>query len=573
MTGTRATAPSSVQEAVQLLDSSFAGLSAGVAAGDYAVWLGSGISLGRVAGLRGVVRDVLEFLRVRVSGPLGEDCPHRRALTELLLLGGLDAAAARSVDLTQPVPSWPEEPALVEALVAKYAVMLDTRVRGKDPDYLLWEAVDVVATYADATLEPDVEHYCLAVLALEGLLPDIASANWDGLVEAAMRRLGGEASLQVCVTPEDFRASRALTRLMKFHGCAIRAAQDEGAYRRHLVGRQSQITDWPNSGESAVMVDHLVVLASTRRTLMLGLSAQDSDIQDVFSRAKSRMGWTWPDTRPAHVFAEAGLGPMQVNILKVVYGDAYDQQPDEVEAYAHFPGYARILLFGLTLHAVFAKLEAFVLTVDAPALTGTDRTELAHGLRLVRDAVAGACTGDLATALEAGLIGYGRLVSTFRGEVRDPAAVCYRPLSAVPVQQVPQEPSLATSGVRELGAALSLLARCAAAYGWTLSATPPATAPAASMTVHSSLGATALYLCATGEDAVRLEAAGAFGPGSEDAVILFSREPVTTQPRSPRRPPGRTGRMEPREVGVAELLRTAASLADLDERFVAGAVL
>lgn len=532
MTGTGATTPSSVQEAVQLLDNSFAGLSAGVAAGDYAVWLGSGISLGRVAGLRGVVRDVLEFLRARVDGPLGEDCPHRRALTELLLLGGRDATAARSVDLTQPVSSWPEEPALVEALVAKYAVMLDTRVRGKDPDYLLWEAVDVVATYADPALEPDVEHYCLAVLALEGLLPDIASANWDGLVEAAMRRLGGEASLQVCVTSEDFRAPRALTRLMKFHGCAVRAAQDEGAYRRHLVGRQSQITDWPNSGESALMVDHMVVLASTRRTLMLGLSAQDSDIQDVFSRAKSRMEWTWPDTRPAHVFAEAGLGPMQVNILKVVYGDAYDQQPDEVEADAHFPGYARILLFGLALHAVFAKLEAFVLTVDASALTGTDRTELAHGLRSVRDAIADACTGDLA-ALDAALIGYGRLVSTFHGEVRDPAAVHYRPLSAVPVQQVPQEPSLATSGVRELGAALSLLARCAAAYGWTLSATAPATASAASMTVHSSLGATALYLCATGEDAVRLEAAGAFGPGRRTRSFCSAANP-SRRSRGPR---------------------------------------
>jgi hypothetical protein len=306
---------------------------------------------------------------------------------------------------------------------------------------------------------------------------------------------------------------------------------------------------------------------------MLGLSAQDSDIQDVFSRAKSRMGWTWPDTRPAHVFAEAGLGPMQVNILKVVYGDAYDQKPDEVEADAHFPGFARILLFGLALHAVFAKLEAFVLTVDATAITGTERTELAHGLRLLRDAIAGACTVDLTASLEAGLIGYGRLISTFHGEVRDAAAVHYRPLSAVPVQQVPQEPSLATSGVRELGATLSLLARCAAAFGWTLSAAASPTAPAASMTVHSSLGATALYLCATGEDAVRLEAAGAFGPGSESAVILFSREPVSAQPRSPRRSPGRTGRREPREVGMAELLRTATSLSDLDQRFVAGAVL
>jgi len=553
------------------LDGSFAKLSAGVAAGDYVVWLGSGVSLRRVAGLKGVVRNVLEFLRVRVDPLLGADCPHRRALTKLLVLASLDP---EDVDLTQPVSSWTQEPGLVDALVGKYAVMLDTRVRGEKHDYLLWEAVDVVATYADPALEPDVEHYCLAILALEGLLPEIASANWDGLVEVAMRRLGGAAaSLTVCVIPEDFRAPLSRTRLMKFHGCAVLAAQDEAVGRPRLIGRQSQITDWPNNNESGVMVDQLVALAATRRTLMLGLSAQDSDIQDVFSRAKSRMAWTWPDERPAHVFAEATLGPMQSNILRVVYGDAYDQQPEEVEAGAHFPGYAQMLLFGLALHTVFAKLEAFVLTVDAPALDDNDRAELARGIRTLRDTVAEACKDDLTAALKTGLAGYERVVSTFRGEVGDPATTRYRPLSAVPVQQVPLEPSLATSGVRELGAALSLLARGAAAHGWILSTAAAATAPAASMTVTSSIGATPLYLCATGEDAVRLEAEGAFGPGSEKSIILFSRQPVAAQPRSPRRSPGRTGRLEPREVGVAELLRTAANMTDLDELFIAGAVL
>ena len=47
----------------------------------------------------------------------------------------------------------------------------------EEADYLLWEAVDVVRVYADPTKTPDVEHLCVAVLALEGVAPDIASAS------------------------------------------------------------------------------------------------------------------------------------------------------------------------------------------------------------------------------------------------------------------------------------------------------------------------------------------------------------------------------------------------------------
>ena len=67
--------------------------------------------------------------------------------------------------------------------------MLDIPVPGEGPDFLLWEALGVVATYADPTVEPDSEHLCIAGLIAEGAALTIVSANWDGLIEKAVAEL------------------------------------------------------------------------------------------------------------------------------------------------------------------------------------------------------------------------------------------------------------------------------------------------------------------------------------------------------------------------------------------------
>jgi hypothetical protein len=56
-----------VPETLALLDGQFASMARGVAEDRYVLWLGSGISFGRVDGLRQVIAKVLEFLRVRTN--------------------------------------------------------------------------------------------------------------------------------------------------------------------------------------------------------------------------------------------------------------------------------------------------------------------------------------------------------------------------------------------------------------------------------------------------------------------------------------------------------------------------
>ena len=63
----------------------------------------------------------------------------------------------------------------------------------------------------------------------------------------------------------------------------------------------------------------MIDIASTKPTLMLGLSAQDAIFNLVFATAAVRMPWPWPGVRPAYVFSEDALGASQEGLLKNVY--------------------------------------------------------------------------------------------------------------------------------------------------------------------------------------------------------------------------------------------------------------
>lgn len=84
----------SVAETLQLLDGSLAEMSEAIANGTYAFWLGSGISLGRVPGLRILIRKVLIFLQnnIEVGNP---NCRFRRGLATVLT--GPELAAMQPV--------------------------------------------------------------------------------------------------------------------------------------------------------------------------------------------------------------------------------------------------------------------------------------------------------------------------------------------------------------------------------------------------------------------------------------------------------------------------------------------
>ena len=117
---------------------------------------------------------------------------------------------AERVDVGEPVASWPGLDDLLDGLVERYSELLGIQVDGEEQDFLLWDAVDVRETYGPGHA-PDCEHLCVAILALEGVIAEVASPNWDGLIEAAFMALGAEATdfLRVVVLADEFEASSA----------------------------------------------------------------------------------------------------------------------------------------------------------------------------------------------------------------------------------------------------------------------------------------------------------------------------------------------------------------------------
>ena len=375
-----------VSQTLALLDGPFRALAEGVSEDRYALWLGSGISLGRMDGLEKVVQRVVEFLRKRIE-PGNPTCRFNKALKEALAIAGLSDEKKLRIDIARPFLEWENADEITRKLADSYAKLLDTTVEGESEDFLLWEGVDVAATFADPGIEPDVEHLCIAILILEGVASDIASANWDGLVEKAVDVLAdGEPTVVVCVCSEDLREPGLKSRLIKFHGCAVKARSDEKMFRSYLVARHSQILSWGTRQANKAMVNRLVDMVTTKPTLMMGLSVQDANIQTIFAQAEASMPWPWPDDRPSCVFSEDRLGVDQQALLRNIYPTAYTPTTrQKIEDGAVIRAYARSLLVALVLHVVCSKLKTLIMDARADDVTLQSLGRLDLDIKVAQD--------------------------------------------------------------------------------------------------------------------------------------------------------------------------------------------
>lgn len=567
MTGPNA-ATITLRETMDLLDGAFAETLEGVASDRYGIWLGSGISFGRMPKLADVIESALDHLQTRID-PANPGCPYRESLTAILDLSSLSDDEKATTPFDQPVASWPQRDKLRDSLPLNYARVLDVAPNTEDADYLLWDAVDVRGQFADPTRIPDAEHVAIAALVLEGTASELASANWDGLIEKAVEEFGGGADLlQVVVLPEDVRTPRIRARLYKFHGCALLAAADEARYRPRLVGRQSQINSWAAKSENAVIAGKLIDMVTTKPTLMLGLSAQDSNIQGIFAAAEQRMAWPYPSHPPAYVFSEDRLGFDQRGLLQNVYVGAFSAANRQaiVES-ALLRAYAKPLLTSLWLAVLCSKLAAVIdlATTDFPA---AERDTLRAGLRSLRNLVAEAAPPDQHEAfLRAALPWVGRTMSLFQdGRLPATGSAPYRPLSVHPTHQMLADPATASSGVGGLAVASGLVGMGIDQGAWSAAASPASNPKTGALCLTSPTSRSEIFFAANAQSALRLFENGHVSP-MDDAVLVHSEEIVPAMPRAPRPASGRTARPSLRQVSISSITKSAATSADLLQRF------
>lgn len=557
-----------IAEALQLLDADFAGLKTGVSRGEYAFWLGSGISRGRVVGLNGVIRKLIEFLRMKAD-PTNDGCVYQRALDEVLVKASLSAEEKARVDYAVDSAAWPDIDAILVRLSERYSRVLDVTIEGQPAsDYLLWEGADFTRTFANQ--EADAEHLCIAVLVAEGAVSELVSANWDGLLESAAKELGLSPDVfRICVTGSDFRGPATAARLMKFHGCALRAIENEGTYRPLLIARWTQIVNWAVNNAFAAMRDELATIAAQKRTLMIGLSAQDPNIQNIFQLARNKMAaWQWSDASPPHVFAEDRIGEDQQIILRTTYGEeAFNANRPAIEARSCLRAYGKPLLVSLVLAVIADKLVALIDSAHAPGLSGADRITLHEGIKTLRDYVATHADADKLDFIRNAVRHFSRAKMMLQeGRIQLAPKPPYRAIADRARHFIQNDANIASTGQREVAAALAVLGLGTKSGLWQVSLDDPASPQSGALRVASDLSDARVIFVANSDIDLLLFNDGIYVDDDEGVIIVHAADVQPRQKRSPARQL-RSGKTGARHISIGRLLREAQSADHLHARF------
>ena len=491
-------------------------------------------------------------------------------MLEILNLAGTSPEERARSKLDEAFASWPDKDAIASRLVANYAKLLGVTPDGEDLDYLLWTVIDVRATFADPAMTPDVEHLCLAALSLEGTVSEMLSANWDPLVERAVDTLtDGNAALSptVVARPADLQLPRNKTRLIKFHGCAVKAQADPGLYRQWLVASNDQVAAFCTQANNQGLVTALTHIVGSKRTLMLGLSAQDANIQGIFNKAANELTWQLGVSPPSYVFSEQALGMDQRSLLRNVYRDQIT--PANLTAVfeaARIQAYANRLLPALLLDVWSRKLQALI-SLAPSLLPQAERQDLRAGIVSLRNHLADAAEPTL-EFIDGLLDRFGRACKLLRdGQIEHPN-VRFEPITNDVVTAFAGNPALGALGLREAAVAIGLLGMGLNRDHWLVEAESLDRESGALAVTGKGAAAsrTKVYLTASASGAALLRSEGHLVE-AESPLLIQSQKLAVPMARSPRGASGRTGLPKAREVSISTLLQTCATADDLYEAF------
>jgi hypothetical protein len=569
----------SVREVLAKFETEFEAVANAVENGEFALWVGSGISR-QAPNLGGLIERAFDHIREGVVDP-ATSADFLPALQRILTLAQIDPATVEA-QYTQPLAAWPEHGTIIDRLWNQYSRVLDVRINGKPADYVLWNAVDIRSAFEDPAA-PAAEHLCIAILILEGAVQTVASANWDGFIEAAVERLGNgvPGMLQVVVDPAQLRSAPGRARLLKFHGCIVHATNEPDIFRRHLIGSHPQILRWPVGNEFAAMRNQIVGLATNSKTLVMGLSIQDMNLQTVFASAAEANAWPWPcaPNAMAQIFCEDEIQQGQRDVLTLVYGDAYNDNMGVIDDASLLRSWGEKVLIALVLKLLTDKLARLMDLGLAQAGKGPIAAALAPALSLLRDDVAALALPAPGETNRTAFVNHAialwsRTLALFRGGALPHNAESYEALCSSTPQLMPADANALGSGLAKLGVAVALLQNGRTAGQWELRAPLTDDLNAGAMTARA-LRADGVdrpvFLVKSATEAIALKAQGAF---ANDNPIIVHGDDAWHQlggggasARRVRGAPGRTGHIGETHVSLGALLNRCADEVELQHAF------
>ena len=377
----------------------------------------------------------------------------------------------------------------------------------------------------------------------------------------------GTNPISVCVLSSDLQAAPNAPKLLKFHGCAVRARDDEATYRPRIVSRDAQFANWVNDERIKGLVQHLEVTIGERPTFMLGLSAQDFNIKHLFGAARTKLSWTWPGDRPSYVFSEDKLTSGQATILQIVYGEKFNGSArKEIKSKSLLRAFAKPLLLALVLYVLCAKLIRLAQLFFKSA-EGSMSDWIGQGIVALRDSIARHDNGDrvaFAEGLIRHLTRFRRLASV--GEAEVTSALTYEPLTTQSVSTIRANTELESNGIPETGVALAILGHGIAGGFWTIAESSVLDAHAPMAVVKSSHGESCLFFAATERAEQTFYAQGRLRK-DDDAILIRAQPRYSRQQRSPSNRHRRTGKAGTREVSIPTLFQGSPAPQEVMARF------
>lgn len=564
-----------VRDVLASLEAEFASVALAVANGEFALWVGSGISR-QAPSLGGLIERALEFLRQKAIDP-PTSAAFTAALEDAIRLARLDPAALRN-QFDQPFDNWAQKQQIVSELWNQYSDLLDIRIAGEADDYMLWDAIDIRAAFAHPN-PPSAEHLCIGVLIMEGSVKAIASGNWDEFIEMAVARLsnGSPGFLQVVVDPDHLREPPAQAKLLKFHGCIAYANREPATFRKYLTGSRTQIIDWPNKPEFQAVVGAMIGMAAHQKTLVIGLSFQDANLQGLFSSAKQIHAWPWPCAphAPGQIFCGDQITRGQDNVLKIVYGGAYNAHVNDIHSATYVRSYGEQVLIALVLKVLADKLVRLMELALQRLGLNTLAPSLSASLTALRDFVAELAVPDRTHFVSGAIAFWSRILSIFRTGSFPSNPDAYEFLSTSSPAVLGGDQNAQAAGLGRLGVALALLHNGLAGGNWDLK--PPVNADSTSGVLTGRANRPGaddrpIFIVKSAAEAIALQKDGAF---TNDNAVVIHGDNVwqtlagSTSARQLRSAPGRTGAIRTTHVSVEALLSQAVDVTGLHQQFAA----
>lgn len=341
-------------DAVDLLLGSWGSLTREVLKGQFAFWLGSGISRERFPDVQTLLMEVLTLLHQKID-PHHPDCPYLKSITKIMELTSVRDLAPEAAPNTWAEPRRKE---LLNQLQGRYGDVLEQDVRAAGGTVTIrWDLLKLHERYGDSSILPDAEHRFVALLIEEGIVSELITTNWDALIEIAHEkcRAGKPPNFQTIACKDEWNRNGYTSRLIKIHGCARQACAHGPKYRDFLVATRTDIRNWCVEPRFEPFKTVFKATLREKTALFIGLSAQDWNIQAECSGASFGQGH-FPTTPPKVYFAEPALTITQQAVLRAVYGeDAYNRDPDTIDAKATLPLFAKPLLGTFFLLTVLEK--------------------------------------------------------------------------------------------------------------------------------------------------------------------------------------------------------------------------